>query len=147
MTDANVFWIVVPSLLIFLLGWIASSTRSVRIATLQAQLQQALIDKIGSKEELQAYFASRAAEGLLRWDSSPSEKALDSIRTGVLLVVSGSVMIVWAAFDSRVPIGIGLLTTALGVGCLAAGAATRYLSRRWRLSDRGPNAGESLNAR
>ena len=50
--DANVFWIVVPSLLIFLLGWIVSSTRSVRIATLQAQLQQALIDKIGSSEEL-----------------------------------------------------------------------------------------------
>ncbi len=147
MMDANVFWIVVPSLLIFLLGWIVSSTRSVRIATLQAQLQQALIDKIGSKEELQAYFESRAAEGLLRWDSSASEKALDSVRTGVLLAVSGSVMLVWAVFDSRVPLGIGLLTTALGAGCLAAGAATRYLARRWRLPDRGPNAGENLNAR
>jgi hypothetical protein len=145
--DANVFWIVVPSLLIFLLGWIVSSTRSVRIATLQAQLQQALIDKIGSKEELQAYFESRAAEGLLRCDSSPSEKALDSVRTGVLLAVSGPVMIVWAVFDSRVPLGIGLLTTALGAGCLAAAAATRYLARRWRLPDGGPNAGENLNAR
>jgi hypothetical protein len=145
--DANVFWIVVPSLLIFLLGWIVSSTRTVRIATLQAQLQQALIDKIGSREDLQAYISSRAAEGLLRSDSSPSEKALDAVRTGVVLAVSGSVMIAWAAFDSRVPLGIGLLTTALGTGCLAAGAATRYLARRWGVPDRVPNARENLNAR
>jgi hypothetical protein len=147
MMDANVFRIVVPSLLIFLLGWIVSSTRSVRIATLQAQLQQALIDKIGSSDELRAYLESGAAERLLRWEPSPSEKALDSVRTGVVLAVSGPGMIAWAAFDSRVPLGIGLLTTALGVGCLAAGAATRYLAQRWRLPDRGPNAGENLNAR
>ncbi len=145
--NADVFWIVVPSLMIFLLGWIVSSTRSVRIATLQAQLQQALIDKIGSAEELQAYFESRAVDGPLCREPSPSDKALDSVRTGVLLAVSGPVMIVWAVFDSRVPLGIGLLTTAVGVGCLAAGAATRYLARRWRLPDRGPGSGENLNAR
>ena len=145
--DANVFWIVVPSLLILLLGWIVSSTRAVRIATLQSRLQHALIDKIGSKEELQTYFESRAVEGLLSWNASPSEKALDSVRMGVLLAVSGAAMIVWAVFDSRVPLGVGLLTTALGAGCLSAAAATRYLARRWRLPDRGPNAGEDLNAR
>ena len=145
--DANVFWIVVPSLMIFLLGWMIASIRSVRIATLQAQLHKALIDKIGSREELHAYCESRAAEEFLRGDSSPSEKALDSVRTGVLLAVSGSVMIVWAVFDFRVPPGIGLLTTAVGAGCLAAGAATRYLARRWRLPDRGSGAGENVNAR
>jgi hypothetical protein len=55
-------------------------------------------------------------------------------------------MIVWTGFDSRVPLGIGLLTTAVSVGCLAAGCS--YSTRRSTVetSNRGPNVGENVNA-
>jgi hypothetical protein len=145
--DANIFWIVVPSLLIFLLSWVVSSTRSVRVATLEAQLQQGLIAKIASHADLQAYLESQSGQRSLRSDASPSEKALESVRVGVLLAVSGSSMIAWSLFDSRVPLGIGLITVALGAGSIAAGAATRYLAQRWNLPDRGATAVENLNAR
>ena len=145
--NADIFWILVPSLLIGLLAWIVAATRNVRIATLQTQLQRALIDKIGSQEDLRAYCESHAIDRLLQGGVRPSEMALESIRTGIVLTVAGVVIIIWASVDSRVPFGIGLVAASLGVGCLAAGAATRHLARRWGLLDRDPEGRENLNAR
>jgi hypothetical protein len=141
--NADIFWILIPSLLIGLLAWIVTSTRSVRMATIHAQLQRALIDKIGSKEELRAYCDSHPMGGLLDvGGNTPLEKALESIRLGVVLLVVGVAFIGWAVVKSEVPLGIGLLVTAVGAGCIAAGVVTRNLAQRWGLLDRGGRVNE-----
>ena len=146
--SADTFWILIPSLLIALLAWVVSNTRSVRLATLQAEIQRALINKISSTAELQAYIDS--APGLRLFGTPGSgalERAVEAIRTGVILFLAGIALGVWSALDSRFPVGICLVVTALGVGFLTAGVVTRYLAERWGLLDRFRDAGADPNAR
>jgi len=145
--SADVFWMVVPALLIYLLSTVVSSARSVRIVAMQTRLQETLIGKIASTEDLRAYFDSDLPSGVLRMGAGPAEKALDSVRNGVFLLVAGLSLLIWAFADPRVPVGVGAMTIALGVGCLAAGAATRHLAQRWGLLGPQAETGETRNAR
>ncbi len=146
--NADVFWILIPSLLIGLLAWVVASTRSVRLATLQAETRKALIDKIGSKEDLQTYIDHGVIRQFLQGHGSDAVgKAIESIRTGVILFIAGIAMGIWSAIDSRCPIGICLIVTALGTGFLAAGFATRHLAYQWGLVDRNRIAGQDPDER
>lgn len=146
--NADTFWIVIPTLLIGLLALVASNTRSIRLAALRAEVQKALIARISTNAELQAYIEKCPA--LLSGHASglaALEKALDAIRTGIILLAAGIAAGVWSQLDARFPVGIAFLVIALGVGFVAAGVSTRQLARRWGLLDSPKIPGGDPNAR
>lgn len=132
--NADVFWILIPSLLIGLLAWMISSTRAVRMANVRAQLQQALINKISTSEELRAYCDSGAMDAGV---AGPTERALDSIQAGIILLFVGAALGAAAVWNPRVPAELGFVVAALGAGCIAAGVVTRRLAQRWGVNERG----------
>jgi len=142
--NENTFWIVVPSLLVGLLSWIVTNLRWMRVAALEAQVHKALIEKIASEEQFQAYLTSANGSRLLSGGLGGElpQRILNSVQAGIVLTVEGVALAVCSLIEPRIPLGISLLVGALGVGLLCAAATTRYLSKTWGLPDQ-PRSGHS----
>lgn len=134
--DANTFWIVVPSLLIALLGWIVASARRAKMATVRAEVQKALIEKLAVHGGVDALLNSDAGKQLF---SDPGlgeplhERIFQSIQTGVILTTAGVSLAVCSRLEPRLPLSIGVLVTGIGVGFLLAAGVTRYFAIRWSI--------------
>jgi hypothetical protein len=133
----------------FMFGWIAwtifSSIRRYKIARLQAEVQNKLLDKFGSSPELLAYVQTEAGKRLLdslaveqqrTW--SPHMRIIGALQAGVILIALG----LGLEFMTRVDEGghgffiSGGLTLALGIGFSLAGAVSYYLSKSFGLFDK-----------
>ena len=138
MDPATLWFTIAIFLIVGLLWWIVSTVGRVRIAAHQADVRRHLIDKITSQESVVALLTQgdRAALESLLGDfeePQPYLRILSSVQAGVVLLVLGLAMVVSTAAGAHVPIVLGLLTTALGVGLTAAAGISYRLSKAWGL--------------
>ena len=129
------------------IGWIirifVTNRRSLKMAKMQVELQNKLIDKFETAEALQTYLESEGGRELMQ--SSPIEKAspygriLGSIQAGVILTLGGLALFLvrnhvpGEADETFAMMFMGALGIAIGVGFLISAAAALYLSRSWGL--------------
>ncbi len=125
-------------------GWIVrtivTSRRQQKLAALQAEMQEKLLEKFGSSQEVLNYLQSDAGRQFL--DSAtferanPYRKILGSIQAGFILTLVG---IACLGLEGRLSdaeegfIFIGAIGLALGIGFLLSAAATFGLSKHWGL--------------
>jgi NAD/NADP transhydrogenase beta subunit len=138
MDQATLFFTIAVFLIIGLLWWIVSTVGRVRIAARQSDVRKHLIDKISSQESVLALLAQgdRAAlESLLGGfeEPQPYHRILSSVQAGIVLLVFGGAMIACTAAGVDVPVVVGILTAALGLGLTAAAAISYRLSKSWGL--------------
>lgn len=129
------------------IGWIirifVTNRRTLKMAQMQVDLQNRLIDKFDSSEALQSYLESEGGKELMK--ATPIEKAspygriLGSIQAGVILTLGGLALFL---LRNQVPgesgedfglMFLGALGTAVGLGFLISAAAAFFLSKSWGL--------------
>lgn len=128
------------------LGWIVqiltTSRQRLKLAALQAEMQEKLLDKFGTSEELIHYLESDAGRQVLDAatfeSASPYKRILRSVQAGLILTLTGVAFLILRgpmkeAEDAFV--FLGALGLALGLGFLLSAAATLVLSRSWGLLD------------
>ena len=126
------------------IGWIVriitTSRRQTKMAALQAEMQEKLLDKFGTSEEVISYLESDAGRQFLDTASfepaNPYKRILGSIQTGLILTLAGGAFLflrgqLTDADDAFV--FLGALSLALGLGFLLSAVATFVLSKNWGL--------------
>ena len=129
---------------LLVIGWIVriivTSRRQQKIAALQAEMQEKLLEKFGSSQEVLEYLQSDAGRQFL--DSATFERAdpyrriLGSIQAGLCLTLVGIACLSLRGQVSGADEGfvfLGAIGLALGVGFLLSAAATFGLSKVWGL--------------
>ena len=104
------------------LAWMLFSTiRRYKIAKLQAEVQNRLLDKVGSGQELLAYAQSETGSELLRSlrveRVSPHGKIIGALQTGIVFFSFGIGLLLirsHVAGSNEGPTVLGLLSMALG---------------------------------
>jgi hypothetical protein len=112
----------------------------------QARFHDKILDRFGSSQDLIAFvqtpegsrFIERFGEQPL---SSPLERSLTSIRTGIIITFLGAGMITIGSllgirFEENGALLLGLVGIFLGAGFLVAAYASHKLARQWGLFDR-----------
>ena len=126
------------------IGWIVrivtTSRRQTKMAQMQAEMQEKLLDKFGSSEEVIGYLESDAGRQFLDTatfePANPYKRILGSIQTGLILAFAGGAFLflrgqMTEADDAFV--FLGTLGLALGLGFLFSAVATFVLSKSWGL--------------
>jgi len=137
--------ILFPMMFSFFAGivWFVLTTiRRYKVAKLQAEVSNKLIDKFGSSQELLAYAQTEQGKALLiSITTEPGTlfgRIVGSLQAGIVLMVFGSAllflhwMIVGAAQTFLV---FGVLILALGIGFALAGAVSYFFSKSVGLLD------------
>lgn len=117
--------------------------REGKVARMQADLQQRMLEKFGSSQELLAFLQSEAGERFVEplqtgeERRSPYGRILGAVQVGVILLCGGAGLLF---LDGRLPFDderaflfLGTVATALGVGFLLSGGVAYLLSRNWGL--------------
>ena len=129
---------------VWFLRFLIASYREHKVARMQADLQNRLLEKFNSTQELVTYLTSGAGEKLvqplrLREEEprSPYGRILGAVQVGVILICGG---VACLFLDGRLPFDdergfllLGTVGTALGAGFLISGAVAYVLSRSWGL--------------
>jgi hypothetical protein len=148
--DSNAFWLVVPSLLIGLLGWIVTNIRDVRIARRRMELQHNFIDKMLSCEQTQSYLLTPEGRRFLA-EIESGERVLDrvlrSVHMGIILCCLALALAGWSMIEPALPPGLAILVGGLGIGFLAASAVTYRLRKAWGLLSQAQSERDNLDAR
>lgn len=126
------------------IGWIVriitTSRRQTKLAGLQAEMQEKLLDKFGSSEEVISYLESDAGRQFLDTATfertNPYKRILGSVQTGLILTLAGAAFLflrgeLTEADDAFV--FLGALGLALGLGFILSAVATFVLSKSWGL--------------
>ena len=127
-----------------IIGWIVRMTQShkrlSRLAEIQAELHNKLLDKFSSSQELMDYLRSEAAVRFLRTApverTSPHGKILGSVQSGIVLAAAGAALLYLRYQIEEAAEGfvfLGALGVALGLAFLISGAAAYFLSKKWGL--------------
>ena len=129
-------------------GFIAYRQR-IQIARLQADMQNRLLEKFGSSQELLAYLQSGPGEKFVASATieraKPYGRILGALQSGVILAFVGMALFFLA---DRIPdayegfLFLGTVSLALGLGFLASSGLAYRLSRSWGLIP----GGEELDA-
>lgn len=143
--------VVVPVTLFLVTGWVIWSFIKGRQAKFaiqaQMQIQQKMLERFGSSSELVEFI--RTPEGGRYLEqftespvSSPMERTLSSVRTGIIVAfISAGLITVGAllgdSFNENGPMVFGLLGGFLGAGFLIAAYASHQLAKRWGLVEKG----------
>lgn len=128
------------------LRFVITAFREHKVARMQADLQNRLLEKFNTTDELVTYLTSGAGEKLvqplrLREEEprSPYGRILGAVQVGVILICGG---VACLFLDGRLPFDeergfllLGTVGTALGAGFLISGAVAYVLSRSWGLLD------------
>jgi hypothetical protein len=119
---------------------ITTSRRQTRMAALQAEMQEKLLDKFGSSEEVIRYLESDAGRQFLDTatfePTNPYRRILSSIQTGLVLTFAGGAFLFLRGQLSDADdafVFLGALGVALGLGFICSAVATFLLSKSWGL--------------
>jgi hypothetical protein len=135
--------VVLPALFA-MFSWIAwvifNSIRRYRTAKVQAGVQTALVDKLGSSQELLAYVqsdaGSRLVESLGVVRASPYGRIIGALQTGVVLIPLGLGLLFLRGRIAGADEGFlvfGTLICTLGIGFILAAAVSYTLSKSFGL--------------
>lgn len=135
--------IIVPCFLAFFswLAWLIFSTiRRWRIAKLQADVQQRLLEKVGNAQELLAYAQTDAGRQLIESlrveTTAPHGRIIGAVQAAIVMISLGIALLM---LRGRVPeadpgfLIFGTLVTVLGIGFGISSAASYYLSKSFGL--------------
>lgn len=135
--------VIIPILTGFLawLVWVVFSTiRRFKIAKLQAGVQNKLLEKVGSGQELLAYAETDAGKMLiesLRVECvSPYARIIGAIQTAIVMMSLGIALLLLRNRVSGAEQGFlvgGTVITVLGIGFGVSAAASYYLSKSFGL--------------
>lgn len=119
------------------------SYRQGKVARMQADLQQRLLERFGSSPELLAFLQTEAGDRFVEplqveeERRSPYGRILGAVQVGVILICGGAGLLF---LDGRLPFDderaflfLGTVATTLGVGFLLSGGVAYWLSRNWGL--------------
>jgi hypothetical protein len=119
--------------------------RQGKTARMQADLQQRLLERFGSSQELLAFLQTEAGDRFVEplrtgeHPGSPYGRILGAVQVGVILLCGGFGLLF---LDGRLPFDderaflfLGTVATALGVGFLLSGGVAYWLSHTWGLLD------------
>jgi len=130
----------VPSMFASIAWIIFSTIRRYKIAKLQAEVQNKLLDKMASGEELLAYAQTEVGKAMLESLKveriSPHGKIIGALQAGIVMTVVGVAVLFLRAQIPDVEKGflvVGTLITALGIGFGISAAASYYLSKSFGL--------------
>jgi hypothetical protein len=140
---------VLVSVAMFLaIGWIVKTVgtnrRLERLARMHGELQQKVLDKMGSSQETIAYLQTEPGKRLLDAPvierGSPYARVLGSVQAGIILALLGVSLLVVRPMvpliaDKTGFLFIGVLCLALGVGFLVSAYAAHVLSKTYGLID------------
>jgi hypothetical protein len=130
-------------------GWlIFSAIRRFKIAKLQAEVQQKLIEKVASGQELLAYAQTDAGRQLLESlrvetvSPSPYNRIIGALQAGIVMIVLGAALLLLHTQTgdpdaSIVLFRLGTIISALGIGFALSAAASYYLSKSFGLFNGG----------
>lgn len=141
--------------LLLVTGWVVKmvtyNRRLNRLASMNAELQAKVLDKLGSAQEVVAYLGTEAGSRLL--DAPVMEKAgpysriLSSIQAGIVLAVAGvGVLVVRTmspGLDQDGMAFLGVIALALGIGFVISAVAAHVLSKSYGLIN-GRGAGSEI---
>jgi len=121
--------------------WVVFSTiRRYKIAKLQAEVQNKLLDKVGSGQELLAYAQTDAGKTLLESlrveGVSPHARIIVALQTAIVMISAGAAFLLLRNRVDDAQQGflvLGTLCTTLGIGFAISSAASYYLSKSFGL--------------
>jgi hypothetical protein len=130
---------IITPFVLLLLGWIVATVGRVRIARRQADAWGRMVDKLTPDAVGHLLGEGRGAvlESLLAGPDRPHTRIIAAAQGGIVAVVLGLTLIGTAVARTGVPLIVGLIVTALGVGLLGAAGAGYWLSVRWGLLEQG----------
>jgi len=124
----------------FVLWTIFSTIRRFKIAKLQADVQNRLIDKFGTTQDLLAYVQTDAGKQLLESLSvertSPFSRIIGAVQAGIIMFLFGLALLFLRGRVSGAEEGFlmfGTIFVALGVGFAISAAASYSLSKSFGL--------------
>jgi hypothetical protein len=127
------------TMIVYLVRMILDNRRKRDLAQKQFNLQNKLLEKFGSSQELVEYVKSDAGQTFLNVlpaepPSNPYARILNSIQWGIALLTGGSAClfvrnVVTDGFEGFTVFGVFCL--ALGVGFLVSSAVAYILSKTW----------------
>jgi hypothetical protein len=129
--------------------WVAvSSLRRYKTSKLQAGVQTALVEKLGSSQELLTYIQSDAGKHLVQSlgveRASPYGRILGALQTGVVLIPVGLALLFLRGRIAGADEGFlvfGTLACALGIGFILAAGVSYTMSKSFGLLDHSTVAG------
>ena len=123
------------------LAWIIFSTiRRYKIAKLQADVQNKLLEKVASSQELLAFAQTEPGKEMLTSLKvervSPYGRIIGALQTGIIMTLLGFALLFLRSRVSGAEEGFlvfGTIITVLGVGFGISAAASYYLSKAFGL--------------
>ena len=126
----------------FVLWTIFSTIRRFKIAKLQADVQNRLIEKFGTTQDLLAYVQTDAGKQLLESLSvertSPFSRIIGAVQAGIIMFLFGLALLFLRGRVSGAEEGFlvfGTVFVTLGVGFAISAAASYSLSKSFGLSN------------
>jgi hypothetical protein len=130
-----------------IIAWIIkifqTNRRTLKLANMQMETQNRLIDKFDNVEDLQAYLESDAGSRMIQATplekSTPYGRILGSIQAGVILGLGGLAIFLMSNYvpgeegEDFAMMFLGALGIAIGVGFLISAGAAFWLSKSWGL--------------
>jgi hypothetical protein len=138
----NTDFLVVPVVFGFFawLVWMVFSTiRRYKIAKLQAEVQNKLLEKVGSGQELLAYAQTDVGKQLLESlrveTHSPYARIIGALQTAIVMISLGVAFLLLRRISGAQEgfLVLGTLITVLGIGFGLSSAASYYLSKSFGL--------------
>ena len=139
---------IVTIVMMFAIAWItkfvSTNRRLDRLAKMQHELQNKVIDKLGTSQEMVDYLGTDPGRRLLDAPSiergSPYSRILGSVQAGIILVLAGAAFLLVPQMTQIGDVGeeagfvfVGALTFALGLGFLISAYAAHVLSKSYGL--------------
>jgi hypothetical protein len=125
-------------LIAYLVKLVSNNRRRRNQVQLQFDLQNKLLDKFGTSQELMEYLGTDAGQRFVSFappePDSPYARIMSSIQWGIVLLTAGSAFMF---LRNQIPDGfeaftmIGALGIALGIGFLISAAVAFFLSKSW----------------
>jgi hypothetical protein len=133
--------IILPAMFImifYLVKLVSNNRRRRREVQMQFDLQNKLLDKFGTSQELMQYLGSDAGRQFVQFTPTevvnPYARILSSIQWGIVLLTAGAAFMF---LRNQIPDGfqgftvMGAFGIALGVGFLVSAAVAFFLSKSW----------------
>ncbi len=144
--------------LLWILRVLLENRRWHKVARVQAELQNKLVEKFGTSREFLDYLGSDAGRHFLEWTPLPVEqpasgpfpygRILWSVQAGVILIFVGGGMLFLRGYlpgPAEQFLILGALAMSLGVGFILSSAISYLLSRSFGLLERTSGAGSRGN--